>query len=79
MWYIHDYLEYELASGQVAKGYKGCPQCGPSIITRRSAALGKNVYLRHCKYLYRHHLYQNLKRVFDRKEEMRPPPFLMSR
>jgi hypothetical protein len=33
MWYIHDYPTYGLASGQVTKGYKSCPQCNPNITT----------------------------------------------
>jgi hypothetical protein len=44
IWYKHDFPAYGLLSGQVTKGYKGCPECGPNVSTRRSRALGKNVY-----------------------------------
>jgi hypothetical protein len=74
MWCIHDFLAYGLASGQVTKGYKGCPECGPYVTTRRSLALGKNVYLRHRRYLNRGHPYRKQKRPFDGKEEVRSPP-----
>ncbi len=30
MWSIHALLAYGLFSGQVNKGYKGCPTCGPN-------------------------------------------------
>lgn len=74
MWCIHDFPAYGLASGQVTKGYKGCPECGPNVTTRRSAALGKNVYLGHRRYLSRSHPYRRLKQAFDGDEELRPPP-----
>jgi hypothetical protein len=74
MWFIHNYPSYGLVLDQVTKGYKGCPQCGQNATTRQLAALEKNVYLRHHRYLNRHHLYQSLKRVIDGKEEMQPPP-----
>ena len=56
------------------KGYKGCPECGPNVTTQRSAALGKNLYLGHRRYLSCSHPYRRLKRAFDRNEELRPPP-----
>jgi hypothetical protein len=74
MWCIHDFLAYGLASGQVTKGYKGCLECDPYVTTRRSLALGKNVYLRHRRYLNRGHPYRKQKRPFDGKEEVRSPP-----
>ena len=74
MWCIYDFPAYRLASGQVTKGYKGCPECCPHVTTRRSAALEKNVYLDHRRYLSRNHPYRRLKRAFDGNEELRPPP-----
>ena len=74
MWCIHDFPAYRLASGQVTKGYKGCPECGPNVTTRRSAALGKNICLGHRRYLNRSHPYRRLKRPFDGNEELRAPP-----
>lgn len=77
MWCIHNYPTYGLALGQVTKGYKGCPQCGPNISIRQLVALEKNVYFKHYKYLNIHHSFQSLKRLFYRKEEMWPPPSVM--
>ena len=74
MWCIHDYPAYGLVSGQVTKGYKGCIECGPNASTRRSTALGKNLYLGHRRYLTRYHPYRRLQRAFDGKEENRALP-----
>jgi hypothetical protein len=77
MWCIHDLPAYGLVSGQVTKGYKGCPKCGPNITTQRSKALGKNVYMEHRRYLSKSHPYRKLRTAFDRNAEMRPPPRVM--
>lgn len=74
MWCIHDFPAYGLVSGQVTKGYRGCTECGPSVTTRRSAALTKNVYLGHRRFLNRTHPYRRLQRAFDGSQESRPPP-----
>lgn len=74
MWCIHDYPAYGLVSGQVTKGYRGCTECGPNVSTRRSTALGKNVYLGHRRFLRRNHPYRRLRRAFDGTEENRAPP-----
>ena len=74
MWCIHDYPAYGLVSGQVTKGYKGCTECGPNVTTRRSAMLGKNLFLGHRRYLSMSHPYRTLRRAFDCKEEWRAPP-----
>ena len=65
MWSIHDFPAYGLLAGQVTKGYRGCPLCGPHVSTRRSKSLGKNVYLGHRRYLAMHHPYRRLKNSFD--------------
>jgi hypothetical protein len=74
MWCIHDFPAYGLVSGQVTKGYRGCTKCGPSVTTRRYAALTKNVYLGHRRFLNLHHPYRRLQRAFDGSQETRPPP-----
>lgn len=74
MWCIHDYPAYGLVSGQVTKGYKGCTECGPNVTTRRSAALGKNLFLGHRRYLSMSHPYRTQGRAFDGTEEWRAPP-----
>ena len=74
MWSIHDFPTYGLLAGQVTKGYRVCPPCGPHVSTRRSKSLGKNVYLGHHCYLAMHHLYRRLKSSFDGEEDHRGPP-----
>lgn len=74
LWCIHDYPAYGLTSGQVTKGYRACTECGPHVSTRRSKALGKNVYLGHRRYLNRRHPYRRLRQAFDGETEDRPPP-----
>jgi hypothetical protein len=78
MWCIHDFPAYRLASGQVMKGYKGCPKCGPNVKIRRSAALDKNMYLGHHRYLSCSHLYRRLKWACDGNEELQPSPRLIT-
>ena len=78
MWCIHDFLAYGLVSGQVTKGYRGCTECEPSVTTRPSATLTKNVYLRCCRFMNLHHPYQRLQRTFDGSQETRPPPRQLS-
>ena len=43
LWIMHDFPTYGIVSGLVTKGFLGCPICGSGNISRRSAALGKNV------------------------------------
>jgi hypothetical protein len=74
IWCIYDVLAYGFTFGQITKGYKRCPECGPHVTTRHSTALGKNVYMGHCRYLSRSHPYRRLKRAFNGREETRPPP-----
>ena len=78
MWCIDDFPAYGLVSGQVTKGYRGCPECGPSVTTRRSAVLTKNVYLGHRRFLNRTHPYRRLQRAFDGSQDTRPPPTQLS-
>src|SRR5579875_885180 len=60
LWCIHDFPAYGLTSGQVTKGYRACTECGPEVTTRRSKALGQNVYVGHRRYLSRSHPYRRL-------------------
>ena len=43
LWTIHDSSAYGIVTGCVTKGYKSCHVYGPSTISRRSAALKKNL------------------------------------
>ncbi len=47
MWTIHDFPAYGLIAGCVTKGYKGCPICGPAIVTQYSKHMKKMVYIGH--------------------------------
>ena len=78
LWCIHDYPAYGLTSGQVTKGYRACVECGPHVSTRRSKALGKNIYLGHRRYLHRRHPYRRLRHAFDGHQEDREPPPLLT-
>ena len=51
LWTVNDFPAYGLISGQITKGHKACPVCGPNVVTRRSKALKKNVYLGHRRHL----------------------------
>ncbi len=51
IWSIHDLPTYGLFSGQVTKGYKGCPTCGPNTCARHSKLLGKTIYIGHRRWL----------------------------
>ena len=77
MWSIHDFPAYGLLAGQVTKGYRGCPPCGPNVATRRSKSLGKNVYLGHRCYLAMNHPYRRLKSSFNGGEERRGLPQIL--
>jgi hypothetical protein len=77
MWSIYDFPAYGLLAGQVTKGYRGFPPCGPHVSTRRSKSLGKNVYLGHRRYLAIHHSYRRLKNSFDGEEDHQGPPRVM--
>jgi hypothetical protein len=44
LWTIYDFPAYGLIAGCVTKGFRGCPVCGPSTKSKRSAALKKNLY-----------------------------------
>lgn len=78
LWCMHDFPAYGLTSGQVTKGYRACTECGPDVTTRRSKALGKNVYVGHRRYLSRWHPYRRLKQAFDGQQEYRPPPPILT-
>ena len=55
MWTVNDFPAYRLLSSQVTKGYRACPICRPNVVTQRSKALKKNVYLGHRRYLPMNH------------------------
>jgi hypothetical protein len=43
MWTIHDFPYYGLVSSCQHQGYKACPPCGSSTVSRWSKELGKAV------------------------------------
>jgi hypothetical protein len=78
MWTVNDFPAYGLISGQVTKGYRACPICGPNVVTPRSKALKKNVYLGHRWYLPMTHQWRRQKTTFDGYLDMSPLPRRMS-
>ncbi len=78
LWTVNDFPAYGLISGQVTKGHRGCPVCGPNVATRRSKALKKNVYLGHRRHLPMTHQWRRQSSIFDGYPEMRPSPRKMS-
>ena len=78
LWTVNDFPAYGLISGQVTKGHRACPVCGPNVATRRSKALKKNVYLGHRRQLPMTHQWRRQRSNFDGQLEMRPPPRRMS-
>jgi hypothetical protein len=57
MWTIHDFLGYGLGFGCQHQGYKACPPCGSSIVSRWSKELGKVVFEGNRRCLQRDHPY----------------------
>jgi len=51
MWTIHDFPAYTLISGQVGKGYAGCPVCGEGTFAEHSKEANKTVFLGHRQWL----------------------------
>ena len=78
LWTVNDFPAYGLISGQVTKGHKACPVCGPNVVTRRSKALKKNVYLGHRRHLPMAHQWRRQRSNFDGQTDTRPPPRRMS-
>jgi hypothetical protein len=74
LWTIHDFPTYGIVAGCVTKGYKSYPICGPGTISRRSAALKKNLNdNQHRRWLPAEHPWRE-SLGFDGKEESREPP-----
>jgi hypothetical protein len=44
MWTIHHFLGYGLVFGCQHQGYKACPPCGSSTVSRWSKELGKAIF-----------------------------------
>ena len=78
LWTVNDFPAYGLISGQVTKGHKACPLCGSKVVTRRSKALKKNVYLGHRRHLPMAHQWRQQRSNFDGQTNMRPPPRRMT-
>ncbi len=79
MWAIHDLLTYGLLSGEVTKGYKGCPAYGPNNGFHHSRALGKIIYCQHRKLLPLNHPFRSNSCDLDGKVERKPLPPILTR
>ena len=65
MWTINDYPAYTLISGQVGKGYAGCPICGEGTLEEHSREADKIVYLGHRRWLRHNHRWRNAREAFN--------------
>jgi hypothetical protein len=76
MWTIHDFLGYGLVSSCQHQGYKACPPCGSSIVSKWSKELGKAVFEGSRRCLRKDHPYKTHPNVahFIGTEELRMKP-----
>ena len=71
---IQDWPAFGNLSGQTVKGYCSCVHCLDETERLWLKNSPKMVYLGHCKFLRKDHLYRSNKRAFDGKVETRSPP-----
>ncbi|CAM8993530.1 unnamed protein product [Rhodiola kirilowii] len=73
---INDFPAYGNLSGYSIKGYKACPVCGEGTHARHLSNCRKMVYMRHRRFLPRHHPYRRKKAAFNGETEhgMEPQP-----
>ncbi|XP_063949929.1 uncharacterized protein LOC135152766 [Daucus carota subsp. sativus] len=76
LWTISDYPAYGNLSGNIIKGYNGCPICIDETKATRLVHYHKCVVMRHRRWFPRHHLYRKQKQAFDNtvEEEIAPVP-----
>ena len=76
LWTISDYPAFGNLSGNIIKGYNGCPICIDETKATRLVHYRKCVVMRHRRWLPRHHPYRKQKQAFDNtvEEEIAPVP-----
>lgn len=65
LWTINDFPAYTLISGQVGKGYAGCPVCGENTHAEHSTAARKTVFLGNRRWLRQNHRWRNARAAFN--------------
>lgn len=65
---------YTLISGQVGKGYAGCPVCGEGTFAEHSVEAGKTVFLGNRRWLTRNHRWRVARAAFNGHPQHDPPP-----
>lgn len=68
-WTINDFPAYGNLSGCIVKGYNACPVCCEETKPYRLAHCQKMSYMRHRRWLPRHHPYRKQLAPFDNTEE----------
>ncbi|XP_074378722.1 uncharacterized protein LOC141720273 [Apium graveolens] len=76
LWTISDYPAYGNLSGNIIKGYNGCPICVDQTKATRLVNYRKCVVMRHRRWLPPHHPYRRKKQDFDNtvEKEIAPVP-----
>ena len=74
IWTINDYPAYTLISGQVEKGYAGCPICGEGTFAEHSKEADKTLYLSHRRWLKEKHHWRNARPAFNGQSNHDPAP-----
>ncbi|XP_074352334.1 uncharacterized protein LOC141691496 [Apium graveolens] len=76
LWTISDYPAYGNLSGNIIKGYNGCPICVDQTKATRLVNYRKCVVMRHRRWLPPHHPYRQKKQDFDNtvEKEIAPVP-----
>ncbi|XP_074327703.1 uncharacterized protein LOC141665615 [Apium graveolens] len=76
LWTISDYPAYGNLSGNIIKGYNGCPICVDQTKATRLVNYPKCMVMRHRRWLPLHHPYRRKKQDFDNtvEKEIAPVP-----
>jgi hypothetical protein len=76
LWTISDFPAYGNLSGNIIKGYNGCPICVDKTKATRLVNYRKTVVMRHRRWLPRLHPYRRQKQHFDNtvEKEIAPTP-----
>ncbi|KAL8156021.1 hypothetical protein AgCh_001187 [Apium graveolens] len=76
---LRDYPAYGNLSGNIIKGYNGCPICVNQTKATRLVNYCKCVVMRHRRWLPRHHPYRRKKQDFDNTVEKKIAPVPLTR
>ncbi|KAM5561141.1 hypothetical protein ABKV19_021978, partial [Rosa sericea] len=76
LWTINDFPAYGNLSGSIVKGYNACPICVDQTRPHRLKNGNKMSFMRHRRYLPRHHPYRKQYAAFDNtiEEDLAPVP-----